>query len=502
MKGFLPLLGMVVSSLAAQALRKAKIQGALQLVRTTMGGDKKTGKESKAQGSGIQFEEPSPWPVEVSGVELLEELEQIITTYSVLPPGGAVALALFVVHTYTLDTAEVSPIVTLLSPELRCGKTTTLEVSQCLVYRPLPTSNITSPALFRTVELYRPTLLVDEADTFLRNSEEMRGVINSGHRKASAQIIRTSGDDYEPRSFSTWCGKLISAIGNLPGTIQDRSIVIGIKRKAKGEIVSRLRFDRLLASTAELREKLVRWSKDNSPYLVDADPEMPEDLNDRATDNWRHLIAIADLAGGEWPARAREAAKLLSGAADSDADDSVRVQLLIDLQGLFHPETDRLSSQHIVEKLGEMEERPWPEWGKQQKQITAPQLARLLKPFGIKPKQAKINGKNIRSYFLEDMEDAFKRYIPDTPPSKEEDQKDASNRNIPDTPPPEPLPPLPPAPALGLSTDSKVLPGNEGSTLENGANPHQHCIVAGVALRKGGSGVKSEKGAEDEYNIL
>jgi hypothetical protein len=63
------------------------------------------------------------------------------------------------------------------------------------------------------VEKYRPTLLIDEADTFLGDHDELRGIINSGHRRSSAFVLRCDGDDQEPKSLSTWCPKAIALIG-------------------------------------------------------------------------------------------------------------------------------------------------------------------------------------------------------------------------------------------------------------------------------------------------
>ena len=464
---------------AAQAIQRMKNHEILRSSRLVDAAFKDVRPAGTAgQGTPIQLDEPSPWPDVVDGAKLLDEVQEVITRFCVLPAGGGVAAALFVVHTYTLDSAEVSPILSLLSPEKRCGKTTTLEVLQCLVARPVSASNITSPALFRTVETYGPTLLIDEADSFLKRNEELRGLLNSGHRKASAQIIRTVGTDYEPRGFRTWCAKVLAAIGRLPDTIQDRSIVLRMQRKEKGEKVARLRFSQLRISTRDLREKLVRWAHDAK--LLNADPELPADLNDRAADNWRPVIAIADLAGGAWPSKAREAALLLSGAGDSDADDSVKVQLLIDLQALFQARaTDRLSSEEIVNALSEMEERPWPEWGKSRKPMSKPQLARMLSPFGVKPKQIWIEGRNPRGYELAQFEDAFERYVPTS----------------------EVLGPLEPAPAKGLRGNCETLGKDRSSGPENGGNPRKQGVLAHLADEDAGSGQKTAKGAEDEIRI-
>jgi len=75
-----------------------------------------------------------------------------------------------------------------------------------------------------------------------------------------------------------------------------------------------------------LRRQARRWCEDNLNILTAADPTVPETLTDRAADNWRPLLAVADRAGGAWPIRARDAALVLSG--DSMDGGSIRTQLL------------------------------------------------------------------------------------------------------------------------------------------------------------------------------
>jgi hypothetical protein len=118
---------------------------------------------------------------------------------------------------------------------------------------------------------------------------------------------------------------------------------------------------------------------DNFDKLRDPEPEIPDTLDDRAADNWRPLLAIADLAGDDWPRRAREAACLLSGEGH-DAT-SIGVELLADIQRAFG-DALALRSIDLVAKLNADPERPWIEW-KNGKPLTPKQLGSLLAPFGI-----------------------------------------------------------------------------------------------------------------------
>lgn len=372
--------------------------------------------DNHGQGSTIILADPELWPEPVDVAQLLEELVESVKRYVILPAAAAKGIACWILHAHAHDCADISPILALTSPEKRCGKTTILDLLTDLTPRPLPTANVTPAAMFRAVEQYRPTLLIDEADTFLvgRDADpELRGIVNSGHRRRTAVITRCVGDGHEVRTFRTWAPKASGLIGTLPDTTRDRAIEIRMRRKLSDERVRRLRDGD--PELLRLCRQAARWTQDNADALRMADPGIPSGLDDRAQDNWRPLLAIADLAGGECPKLMRRAALDLSGG-DAAEDASVGVILLTDIRDLFRErDTDRLASADIVAHLAEMEERPWPEW-RQAKPITQNGLAKLLKPFGVVPGTVRLLGKTPKGYKLEQFKDAFKRYIPRHPP--------------------------------------------------------------------------------------
>lgn len=372
-------------------------------------------RQAADEGAGqvVALSDPEPWPEPVDGAELLDALAETIARHVILPTGAVEAVALWVLHSHAHESAAISPILAVTSPTPECGKTTLLTLLDRLVPRPVSASNITAAALFRAVERWRPTLLVDEADTYLRDSDELRGVLNSGHARASAWVIRTVGDDHEPRMFPTWGPKAVALIGRLPATLMSRSIHVELRRLAPEETVDPLRRDRL-QHLEPLRRKAWRWAQDHIEALAEADPQMPGTLRGRAADNWRPLIAIADLAGGEWPARARRAAEALVG---SDVGETAGVMLLEDVRRVFEERgQDKIASVDLVDALGAMEDRPWPEW-RNGRPITAPQLAKLLKPFGIAPRSLRLDDgrTGIKGYRLDSFRDAFTRYLPAAP---------------------------------------------------------------------------------------
>jgi putative DNA primase/helicase len=165
-------------------------------------------------------------------------------------------LPLWVLHAWTMDAGDVSPLLVLESPTKRCGKTSVLILLYFLTPRSELSSNITAPALFRYIEDVRPTLLIDEADSFAKDNEELRGILNSGHTKAAANVIRIV--DHKPRRFSTWAPKAIATIGTLADTLEDRAVLVRLQRKPPGAKVERLR-RRDNADFAVLRSQVARW---------------------------------------------------------------------------------------------------------------------------------------------------------------------------------------------------------------------------------------------------
>ena len=329
-----------------------------------------------------------------------------------MPQESAEAAALWILHAHTQEAFFVSPILTITSPEKRCGKTTLLSIIGAMSPRPLPFSNCTPAVLFRAVEKFRPTVLIDEADTFLRGKQadpELRGLINSGHTRAAAFVLRTVGDSHEPVKFTTWAPKVISLIGNLPETLEDRSIVLRMRRRASHERIERLRAERL-SELSPIVRKAARWAVDHFEKLKESDPPVPDEIaSDRARDNWRPLLTIADTAGGPWPKRARRAAVSLS--TTESAVESYGVLLLQDIRELFERDrADRLSSSEIIRALTDLEERPWAEYH-DGKPLTPPRLAKMLRPFEITPDTIRTEGKTAKGYHREKFKDAWGRYL-------------------------------------------------------------------------------------------
>lgn len=369
-----------------------------------------------------------PWPEAVEGAVLLNEILATMQRFIVCERETAISASLWCAFTWLVDFVQVAPLAVITAPEKRCGKSQMLNLIGRLSRRPLVASNISPAATFRVIEAHCPTLLIDEADSFFKENEELRGVINSGHTRQSAYVIRTVGDDHEPKQFSTWGAKAISGIGHLAETLMDRAVILELRRKLPSESVERLRhaepglFDRLASM-------LARFAEDAGPAIERARPDLPEALNDRAQDNWEPLLAIADHAGGDWPQLARHAALKLSGAEQESV--SLSAELLADIREVFEEKkVARMFVADLLQSLNEDDLKPWATYNRG-KPMSPRQLAKRLDEYGISSKQLRIVYESKKGFEREQFEDAFTRYLtisPDTPTTNETSKQNNGNQ--------------------------------------------------------------------------
>jgi hypothetical protein len=415
--------------------------------------ERRTSTGGALQGGTVDFPAAAPWPQPVIGAEVLDAVTATYARYVSLPAHAADTLALWTAHTHGYGAFNHSPRLNLCSPEKQCGKTLVLDVADSLVARPLRTESITPAVLFRVVELHKPTLLLDEVDTYLSDNDELRGLLNGGHKRG-AKVYRCEGDKHEVRGFDAYAPAVLAGIGALPGTLHDRSIVIRLVRAKPGEITAR--FDsRRTSAESEISRKLARWTKDNFARLEASDPTMPEMASNRVADNWRPLFAVAEVAGGDWPARAAAAFAASMVGDDLDAH-GIGTTLLADIRTIFAVAgSDRMPSACIAEGLAGLEGKPWPEFGKAGKPISSNQIARLLARFNIRSRTIRIGNSTPKGYYLADFQDTFARYLPATPHSNRNTATTVENTgDIPLSETPQPEGPLRIENAVSINDDA------------------------------------------------
>lgn len=364
--------------------------------------------QSNESEKGGMFPVVEIWPQPVNACTLFNDLLQAVQRFIVCSHETAVVAVLWCAFTWLIDDLHVAPLAVISAPEKRCGKSQLLDFMRRLSYRPLVASNISPAAVFRVIEAYSPTLLIDEADSFLKDNEELRGVINSGHTRQSAYVIRTVGDAHEPMQFSTWGAKALSGIGKLSETLMDRAIVLELRRKLPSESVQRLRHAEEGYFEA-FAQKLARFAQDASPSIRCARPSLPESLNDRAQDNWEPLLAIADYVGGSWPDMARGAAQKISGVEQNAV--SLSAELLADIQEVFEmKKVDRIATHDLLLELMQDDLKPWGTYNRG-KEMTSRQLAKKLSEYSIKSHSVRIGSVTPKGFMFDDFKDAFARYL-------------------------------------------------------------------------------------------
>jgi hypothetical protein len=348
--------------------------------------------------------------------ELLEAVRDFLATYVVLQDGSHFdAISLWVMHAHAVEAAETSPRLVLLSAEKSSGKTRVLECLELLTPHALSTINCTVAALFRVLADEPVTILLDEADAIFgpraaKEHEDLRALLNAGYRRG-ATVIRVVGEGRKMKvvRFPVFAATAVASIGRLPDTIESRALIIPMRRRAPDEPVQPFRRRHAKPVGDALRERLSIWASQSVGVLVDAEPRMPTVITDRAADCWEPLLAIGDLAGGDWPSRARIAAEAIVSGRIAD-DQSVGVQLLDDIRAVIGGH-DRIPSALLAHALNSLEVSSWGAMRGGQG-IDQRGLAKFLKPYGIEPKVIKLpDSSTPRGYLREQFVDAWTRYL-------------------------------------------------------------------------------------------
>ena len=324
--------------------------------------------------------EEEPWPEAVGAAELLAEIETKFRRYVVVSDVIAVAAVLWAVFTYVVEIAVHAPKLLFHFPEKDAGKSTALGVLRHIVQRPYAAVEATGASIFRIVDRLKPTLLLDEADKLFQRNTALSHIINTSWTNSGQKIPRVGLGgaivEYDPYGTQAIAMKGL----DMPDTTLSRCIPCMIWPKLPSEVVNDFNYlDDDEFST--LRRKLVRWAVDNATALRDANPEPAPGFSNRIRQNWRTLLAIADLAGGGWPKRARAAA--LELRADDNAEPTDGVKALAVMAGLLRGRKEITSAEVVAALTAD----PTSEWcdfrGKGP--ISQTQFAALLRLYQIRP---------------------------------------------------------------------------------------------------------------------
>lgn len=213
--------------------------------------------------------------------------------------GATATLALWVLLTYCYPAWTALPYLSVGGP-LGSGKSTLFGVLARLVFRPLPSSNMTAPTLFRSLHELGGVLLLDEAERLrdqTPDAAELRSILLSGYKRGSpAMRLEKNGERFERVEFDVFGPKCFASIANPPEALASRAIRLGMLRAAPGSAKPRRRIDANPRLWSDLRDDLhvmaleygLTWLD-----LADRPDVVPPALAGRDFELWQPLLAIA-----------------------------------------------------------------------------------------------------------------------------------------------------------------------------------------------------------------
>jgi Protein of unknown function (DUF3631) len=377
--------------------------------------------EKKADPPLFEHWDTEPADEPTNGTALVQALTERIQRHVIITKNQATVVALWILLTWVHEPAAVhSPILLATSPEANSGKTTLLNLVGYLVRNSLCSVSISGPALFRSIEKWQPTFVIDEADTVVASDEDLKAVINSGWTRGQS-VIRCDPKTNDPRTYTTFCPKALGMKGRkLPDTTLTRAIIIEMQRKRPHEQVAD--FDHIDdGELAELRARCARWAQDNAERVKEWEPEIPEGFHNRTRANWKTMFAIAEVCG--WQSKAAQAARAIEKVKDA-FESSIGTQLLSDLRDMFPEGVEDMFSRDIVAKLTADAEKPWLEYSRG-KPLSQKQLANLLSGFGVCSEDVHQGAEHLKGYKRVRLLPLFDRYL-SAPP--QETSSDPCNR--------------------------------------------------------------------------
>lgn len=333
---------------------------------------------------------------------IIEDVISFLNRYIAFPDERqAVACALWVIHTHAFEAAYTTPYLYVTSAEKQSGKTRVIEVLSLLAHNTLTTASASPGALYAAISTgeRKPTIFIDEVDAIFTGAanEDLRGMLNSGYKK-NGTVLRqqlVEGGERIAVPYSTFAPKLLAGIDNgaMPDTIADRCIRIVLKRKLAGQEVERFMERKAAPIAEELQTRIAEWAKDNLDALFESEPNVIDEISDRAFEIAEPLLAIADRIPG-WHDKAREALTfLLRGEVKAL---SLNAQALKAAQEYMDTHrTDRITSAMLSEMVG----------------VNAKRLGVLLAAYEIRPHTVRFNGTPAKGYLRADFEDAWSRYL-------------------------------------------------------------------------------------------
>jgi hypothetical protein len=357
---------------------------------------------------------------------LLDAGEAFLRRYVVMGDDAFAIVIVWVAHVFAFAAFEFTAYLAITSAAKRSGKSRLLELLEVLLgpSRSVSTANISTASLFRLIDA-NPGLAVlfDEVDRIPKEkADELWGLINSGWR-IGGKAHRQSGPKMETlTAFSTFSPKVLAGIGQpLPDTTADRALHLRMERRKPSENVARLRLRKAATEVEPIRSAFMAWANEATlSRLAQSEPSFPSSMtNDRLMDVAEPLFAIGDMAGGDWPARIRQAVVGVEATAEQIEEEELGILALRHAFAAFEEQgVERMFTHDLLAHMVKLDDGPWADWWGEKVDADKPagparRLGMLLGQFeGVHPKMVRIGDKAIRGYELGPIRQAVERYLP------------------------------------------------------------------------------------------
>jgi hypothetical protein len=368
-----------------------------------------------------------PWTGPTPQLDLLlDRIVVAIRRHVVLKEWQAHLVAAWVALTYFVFdqriNLQVMPRLAVQSAAINSGKTALLRLVCTLVRHGKIYGRATSAGIYRALSQAELTLCLDEVE-FLRNDpfSPMMQVLDSSHHREDANILLTEPQKIGPpiaRELSTWAAMALACNGQLPGSLQSRSLVVVLMR-ALADDDHELLETRMTPELVGLRRELAAWAVTIPALPIPSRSEMPREIYNRDGDNWRPIFAIARLAGDRWLERIMEASLQ---ALKTETLPSLTTRLLSSINLAFgdNPQPNTwLDTGELIARLIAQETEEWGTINRGRPTDAywlRTQLRGLLDPPGAQEwwrTLADGRRQHHRGYFYNQFADAFRRYDQD-----------------------------------------------------------------------------------------
>lgn len=419
----------------------------------------------------IIYTPPPPPPL----ASVLDTVLHTISQYVYAPAPALHAATLWVAMTWIAADCVVLPLAVIQSPIPGSGKSTLLNVMSRLSFNAVNSSSLT-PAVIYTID--EPiSLFIDEADTFFATEKTLTGIINCGHTRANADVLRVGKSEdggSKVNKSNVFYPKALAQLGNslAPSTLS-RAILIQMTVKPDGVRLEPLLYAPRKFKTvqADLAASLDLLRQDFFSRQYKATQALTKaGLSNRDADNFTPLHAIASAASPKWAARCIEAAKSLIEPARNLSDGQELLltinQIMPTLTQSIDPNTRAVTTNRVISStdllsnlLGQVD-FGWHDYNNG-RELSTKMMANLLQPFGLKPAKHRTSSiTTVRGYLLADLERAIKQYVPPSVIA-------AAGEKTTPTPAPTPAPTLTPTPQKHRTTQHREATKPEKTIYRN-----------------------------------